>query len=429
MALGQNENPLRTLKEGHPRLIALDGDLERLRSQARDIPALRKILADLGREADRLQAAPSVEYKLVGPRLLTQSRRALDRIYLLSFLYRWDGKKVHLERAVKELRAVAAFKDWNPAHFVDLAEMTHAFAIGYDWLYPGLADADRAWIKDAIVQKGLDPGIQAYGTQSTWVAGRDNWNVVCNSGLALGALAVAEDEPEKSAAIVKAAVESIPRGIALYGSDGGWSEGPGYWDYATRYTVYLLAALETALGTDFGLSNQPGLAKAGRFRIYCGSPVNKVFNYADATDELTEEPAMFWLARRYAQPVFAWQQQRLIDRSTHPEPLDLIWYQRDAKPPQPPQWPLDTIFSSVQCAFSRSSWDDPNAVFLAVKGGDNKVPHAHLDLGSFVLDAGGRALGHRPRSGRLQPAQLLRPAALDLLPHAHRVPQHRADRR
>lgn len=388
-ALAQTDNPLRNLQTAHPRLIALDSDVERIRSQLREIPALRKILADLYKEGDRVQTAAPVEYKLVGPRLLTQSRRALDRIYLLSMLYRLDGKKAHLERAVKEMRAAAAFKDWNPAHFVDLAEMTHAFAIGYDWLYSGLTDADRIWMREAIVKKGLEPGLQAYAAQSSWVSGRDNWNMVCNSGLTLGALAVAEDEPEKSAAVVKAAVESIPRGIALYGSDGGWSEGPGYWDYATRYTVYFLSALETALGTDFGVSNQPGLAKAGRFRVYFSSPANKVFNYADSTDELTEEPAMFWLAKRYAQPVFAWQQQRLIERSNHPEPLDLVWYQREAKPPQLQQWPLDAIFSSVQCAFFRSAWDDPNAIFLAVKGGDNKVPHAHLDLGSFVLDAGG----------------------------------------
>jgi hypothetical protein len=43
----------------------------------------------------------------------------------------------------------------------------------------------------------------------------------------------------------------------------------------------------------------------------------------------------------------------------------------------------------VQTAFLRSSWDDPNAVFVGVKGGDNKANHGHLDLGSFVLDGGG----------------------------------------
>ena len=56
---------------------------------------------------------------------------------------------------------------------------------------------------------------------------------------------------------------------------------------------------------------------------------------------------------------------------------------------QTPPWPLDAIFRGVDISCFRSAWDDPNALYLAVKGGDNKAPHAHLDLGSFVLDAGG----------------------------------------
>ena len=43
----------------------------------------------------------------------------------------------------------------------------------------------------------------------------------------------------------------------------------------------------------------------------------------------------------------------------------------------------------MQTAFLRSAWDDANAIFVGVKGGDNKANHGHLDLGAFVLDGGG----------------------------------------
>jgi len=33
-----------------------------------------------------------------------------------------------------------------------------------------------------------------------------------------------------------------------------FSEGPGYWTYGTTYNVLLVAELESALGSDFGLS-------------------------------------------------------------------------------------------------------------------------------------------------------------------------------
>ena len=61
-----------------------------------------------------------------------------------------------------------------------------------------------------------------------------------------------------------------------------------------------------------------------------------------------------------------------------------------ATSPQAAGWGLDAWFQGVNVAFLRSSWTDPNAIFVGVKGGDNKANHSHLDLGTFVLDAGGQ---------------------------------------
>jgi hypothetical protein len=38
----------------------------------------------------------------------------------------------------------------------------------------------------------------------------------------------------------------------------------------------------------------------------------------------------------------------------------------------------------------RSSWQDDQGIFVALKAGDNRAAHAHLDLGTFVLDAQGQ---------------------------------------
>jgi hypothetical protein len=216
---------------------------------------------------------------------------------------------------------------------------------------------------------------------------RYNWNQVCNGGIGIGALAIAEDEADKANRVLKYAVESLPRALRSYSPDGGWAEGPGYWHYATRYTVYFLSALETALGHDFGLSKTEGFDRAGRFRVYYASPIDRSFNYADASDNVGAAEEMFWLARRFAQPVYAWHERNQLERGHRPTALHLVWYQPRAMPPKEAGWPLDARFDSVQVAFFRSAWDDPNAIFVGVKGGDNKAGHAQLDLGTFVLDA------------------------------------------
>lgn len=390
LLVAQPRDVLRTLNKQHPRLILTDADIARVRSLVREDPLAREVYQRLVRRAAKIETAPPVEYKLIGPRLLSQSRRCLARIYTLALLYRLDGKERYLKRAVKELRAVANFPDWHPPHFLDTAEMTHAVAIGYDWLYPALSPRQRAWIRRALVEKGLRVGLQHYRDGAWWSKTPFNWNQVCNGGLGIGALAVASEEPVLSRKILNHALASLPLAMHSYSPDGGWAEGPGYWHYATRYTVYFLAALDTALGTDFGLSNAKGFDRAGRFRIYFSGPTGRTFNYADAHDHVGTAAEMFWLARRFSEPVYAWQEQQLLKPAGRGDPLDLVWFQKKATSPQAAGWPLDAYFQGVNVAFLRSSWTDPNAIFVGVKGGDNKANHSHLDLGTFVLDAGGQ---------------------------------------
>ncbi len=383
-------DPLRQLHPGHPRLILLDADFDRIRLLVRENTGAKHIYSDLEKECDRLLSIPPVEYKLVGPRLQVQTRRAIDRITSLSLMYRLSGRDPWLRRAMLEMNAAAAFKDWNPgARLIDTAEMAYAFALGYDWLYNALTPDERGTLRDAIVTKALDPVLPVYQRPGAWANRPPHWNLVCNAAFGMAAMAVAEDSPDKSAIVIRGVLESAPHGMQLYGPEGAWPEGPSNADYAMRYACLLIASLTTAVGSDNGLSSTRGFDRAGRFRVYTTGPANRTANFAGAAEDPGSAPELFWLSKRFSSPTLAWIEQKQADRNPHADPLDLAWYERDAKAPQPPSWPLDALFKSVQVASFRSVWDDPNALFLAVKGGDNKTGRAHLDLGSFVLDAGG----------------------------------------
>ena len=58
-----------------------------------------------------------------------------------------------------------------------------------------------------------------------------------------------------------------------------------------------------------------------------------------------------------------------------------------AKKPAVMAAPRAGYFRGAEVVALRSSWTDPGATFVAFKGGDNKVNHSHLDLGSFVMEA------------------------------------------
>jgi hypothetical protein len=394
-ALSQSEGtqadsgPLRLLRSGHPRLVLAESDFDRLRLVVRENSQARKLFSDLEKECDRLLSIPPVEYKLT-PRLLPAATRLRNRVTTLALMYRLTGRDPWLRRAVMELNAAAAFKDWNPQRFNDTAEMTIASALGYDWLYNALTPEERTVIRDAISTHALDQAVPVYQKQDRWAKDRFSANIACNSAMAIGALAIAEDIPDKANFVLRSALQSIPLGLTSFGIEGGWPEGPAFAEFAMRFACLFFAALETAVGNDFNMSGIHGIDRAGRFRLYTTGPNGRTFNFSEGADDAGLAPEMLWMAKRFGVPQYAWSEQRQLDRpGARPEALDLAWFYRDPKAPAPPAFPLDTVIHSVNVATFRSSWEDPNAILLAVKGGDNKAPRSHFDLGTFILDAGG----------------------------------------
>jgi hypothetical protein len=375
---------LSTLRREHPRLLATAVDFEALRRRAATEPQLQRWHTQLRADATGLLSQPPSEYEIPdGKRLLATSRRVLVRVQTLGLLWQLEGDRRWADRAWQELEAAAKFKDWNPSHFLDTAEMTHAFAIGYDWLYDAWTDAQRQVLREAIVKHGFTPGLKVYEQNSGWARARHNWNQVCNGGLGMGALALADVEPEVAGRILHAGLNSIQIAMAEFAPDGAWIEGPGYWDYATTYNFVFIAALQSALGTDFKLATFPGMDQTGWFPIYMSSTTGETFNYADSGSGAIRAPQLFWLAGRFQQPVFAW----FGARTDHPHPLDLLWYSPEQRDPVSAGAPLDKYFRAAEAVTLRGSWTNANATFVGFKAGKNNDNHGHLDVGDFVLDA------------------------------------------
>ena len=253
--------------------------------------------------------------------------------------------------------------------------------------------ATRQKIRETILKKGIEP---SYNKDYNWfLTAEHNWNQVCNAGMTFGALAIAEHEPELAERTLTRALESIPKAMEPYGPDGGYPEGFGYWEYGTTFNVLFLSALEKALGTDYGLAQTPGFLKTADFRQNIVGPLGLVHNWGDSGSKNGVSAALFWFARKKNDPSLLWLQKRVIaeqpgrdlvkDRTL---PALLIWGAGmnldNVKPPQEKFW-MGQGPSPV--AYMRTSWTDPNAFFVGFKAGSASVNHAHMDAGSFVLDA------------------------------------------
>lgn len=403
-------NPLATLKAGHPRLFASAEQFEAIAKATSDplhVEVNQRVIAT----AEATIKEPLTEYKLVNQQLLAQSRAAFQRIVVCSMAYRLTHDVRFANRAKQEMLNVAGFKDWNPVHFLDVGELAMAVGIGYDWCYDALSADERTTIKKALMEKALVFVPQVYGKHATdrkdldkrlwWAVNPYNWNQVCHAGLLTAALALADEEPETARQVVQGVRAYLPISLHSYAPDGAWAEGPGYWGYGTGFAVMALSALESSLGTDFGLGKvEPTFAKTALFRLQMEAPNGVIYNYADVktTWESSASPALGWLANRFGPSVVAAQLRASLTKQFASRPankekdrmfaLHALWL--PVEPKESESAPLDMHFrGEADVAVFRSAWKDPEALYLGFKNGQNGVNHAHLDLGSFLLDADG----------------------------------------
>jgi hypothetical protein len=387
------EELARAIKRQHPRLSTDAAGFEALRKKIATDPVLKQWDIQLQRDAKRCLTAKLPEHVLPdGLRLLDTSRRMLQHSYTLALAYRLRGDQRYVDRLWQELQTVAGFPDFNPRHFLDTAEMTHALAIAYDWLYDQWSGPQRETIRKAIVEMGLKPGLRVYESRSGWHRDVHNWNQVCNGGLTVGALAIGDEQPELCGKILHHALTSVQLAMQSYAPDGGWGEGPGYWAYATSYNVTMLACLESAVGTDFGLSKFPGFAQTALFPLYMTNGDNRCFNFADSSEHAGRSDCLLWLGRRFQLPAATW----FGAATRQPTAAAMIWYQSPGKGPDdheymvPAGLPLDRYWRNVEVVTLRSRWNDPQALFVGIQARSHTFNHQHLDIGSFVLDALGQ---------------------------------------
>jgi hypothetical protein len=374
------------LSENHPRLFLSAKRMRMLQDGSAD-NVLVSLKTTVLLEADALLQTEPSEFKIIGPRMLPTCQQVFRRVATLALAFRLTGLQRYLDRARGELFAAANFPHWNPDHFLDTAELCSAFAVGYDWLHDSLPDSDRCWIRETLVDKGLRPGLELQQKPAWWVSVRHNWNTVCNGGLAIGALALAEDEPQLAMQIINTSLARMRVAQDCFAPDGAWEAGPHYWEYTVWYSALTSDALKTAMGTDMGLSARTGFNRAGLFALHCSGPSGKYFNFADSDESPAARPGLFWLGKRFKLLNCVAENHRWLQNGGQVHPFDLIWYQRFPK--RVPGLPTCAYFRRSEVVFMRTGWSDSDALFVGIKGGSGQSDHAHLDLGSFVLDAAG----------------------------------------
>lgn len=380
---------------GHPRILMMEDEEQTIKEQAEKSPIWAKMHNAIIDESENILQMEPLDRIQIGRRLLGTSREYLRRIFYLSYAYRMTGDERFAKHAEQEMLKSAGFSDWNPSHFLDVGEMTMALAIGYDWLFDELSEESKDAIREAIVKKGLEP---SFNEDYNWFLDAEhNWNQVCNAGMTYGALAVQEHYPDLAQTIIDRAFETIPKAMQDYRPDGAYPEGYGYWGYGTTFNVMFLSAVEKALGTDRELSESPGFLETAGFLQNMLAPSSHCYNWGDCGSGGSLQPAMFWFAERNDNPSLLWMEKKFLQTDDYSEftgnrllPAIMIWGKdinlENIDPPEEEMWVGQ---GKNPVALMRTSWTNPDAIYLGFKAGSPSVNHGHMDIGSFILEADG----------------------------------------
>ena len=395
------ENPMTVkflkehLKRQSPRLILTKEIKKDLKKKIADRPEVANYYRAIQLNAKTIFEQPFLERIKTGRRLLRISREMLYRMGILSIIYSLEPDKETLNRINEELLAVCAFSDWNPSHYLDVAEMSLAIALAIDWVGHKLPKETVALAKKNLIEKGLMPSFNKKGNTG-WINGTNNWNQVCHGGMIAAAIVIAEDDPELAAKVISRALDGMPHALDEYGPDGVYPEGATYWIYGTSFSVMTSSMLSTAFGTDFGLADYPAFLESATFKVLNTAPSGWYYNFADCGDRRSEngDIILAWFATKTGNALF-YEKDRFLRAPENMGKLSrvagpgLVWlsqFEPQGQSPLPTSWKGGGANPVV---IFTGGTNDQRQYYFGAKGGRGMVNHGNMDAGSFIFELDG----------------------------------------
>jgi len=382
----------------HPRLLMRKEDFDRVRNLIATNEMVSGWYSSFKKSAESAINQPPYRWELRdGLRLLYVAQDVTSRVRALALAWQIDRDPRYAERAYLELKAVCDYPNWVLTHWLDIGQMCQGVALGYDWIYDWMNDSQRETIKNGIVRLGLKPFQERYNeflrgeaSPTGWLMVSTNWNPWCNSGSIMAALAVGVEAPEISGFILETALKSFERSLDEYGPDGGGTEGLGYGNNTLSNVTYIIGGLDSAIGSDYGYYNKPGYPAFAYFLSYMNGP-SVAFGYGEnGGTAKVYLSSSFFVANKIGDYALAnMHLDDILSKRTNPNILDILYYRPELYGDQSVELGLDRYFRKVETGTMRSSWTDPEALWVGFHGGDSSKGHSQLDSGTFVLDAMG----------------------------------------
>ncbi len=398
---------------------------------AADLPRLRVALnhprlkaywdsvvhADLAADAEFLRSGVRLHNHVSD---MLRVRMILERT---SFAYAVTGDRTQGAVALRAVDKILEYPKWD--YFLEggkdviglqrAPEATIAMSCARQWLEDLLSKETAAEMETQIATKGAPACYRTlYGMKypdrvKGWGFDPDDdypyrfdlrrWPVILNTtnlkmipiaGLGVAGCLLRGRRPEADSWIAMA-IESAEAFSTMFGSDGCYGEGVGYWSYTVLHLTMLVEVVRRTLGRDLSaIINFPGTVRYGlRMSMPTeGRPLDCV-NFSDAW-MMGDVSVAAWTARRFDDPV---AQFAALHAGELKGPCAAAWFDPERKAETPGPEMLDVRFTN-DWVVGRSGWELADGVAAMRSGGP--ANHEHADRNSVIFKAYSERIYHDP---------------------------------
>jgi len=347
-------------------------------------------------------------------------RQILERT---SFVYALTGDAAQLEVARRAVDKILEYRKWD--YFLEggedviglqrAPEATIAMSCATEWLAGALSRETIVEMEKQIGEKGAPACYRTlYGMkypdrvrgwsfdpeddypfhvdQSRWplILNSTNLKVIPIAGLGIAGCLL-RGKHTQADRWIDMAEQSARAFSVMYGPDGAYDEGVGYWGYTSTHMALLAEVLRRRCGRDItGIISFPGTVRYGlRMWMPTTARPNDCVNFSDAW-EIGDVAVAAWTAARFRDPVAQFVATRVGQMTS---PWSVIWLDTSLGSTEPGKDLQDVRFSN-DWVVSRSGWNAADGAVGLRSGGP--ANHEHADRNSVVFKARGERIYHDP---------------------------------
>ncbi len=175
------------------------------------------------------------------------------------------------------------------------------------------------------------------------------------------------------------------------GQDGGWSEGPSYWQWSTERFLRTFALAAQATGIP--VQQRDWVRKTGYYKLYDNPPYSKMSPFGDGQEDPAGGGETMWkLAQLLRDPYLEWFADEL---GFKPHGLEaFLAYGKEVKGKAPIDLPQGRCFWDVglACMHSDLAHGERNVHFMLRSSPFGSISHSYADQNAFILHAFGEPL-------------------------------------